>query len=438
MTSTARRALALVAVVALVGVACTGDGGSTMSTSSNPSASHEPVTITVWDYYGTATPFSKEVIQAFEDQYPWITVDHQAVGYEATHDKFTVSVSGGAPPDLATVDMTWIPTFASNGLFANVTDLSGGQINGTPIEQTYSQGALDAMTFDGNIVTAMFDFDAYALYYRADQFKQKGIDVPTTWDEMKAAAAKLAEDTDGDGTCDKFCFEIYGNDCFHWCQFLFQSGGSILSSDGTAAAFDDDAGLSALEYYKSFLDDGTGIYWGTDEGDPTAGIKDERIGMFQDGPYWMGLMKDGIPEQSGDWAVAPAPYSEEPGSYLGGTGLSIPVNAAHPQEAWLFAQYMLQLPQQLLLFKLAGAAPATSEALSSSQLTKPDPYFGGQAPFPIFQDAMESATHFPYVKEWDPIDSDIGNMVEGVMLGRSTPQEGLSQGAQEVNAELQG
>jgi ABC-type glycerol-3-phosphate transport system substrate-binding protein len=428
----------LVAMLALIGAACTGDGGSTSSSSVNPSASHEPVTITVWDYYGTATPFSKDVIQAFEDQYPWITVDHQAIGYEATHDKFTVSVSGGAPPDLATVDMTWIPTFASNGLFANVSELSGGQINGTPIEQTYSQGALDAMTFDGNIVTAMFDFDAYALYYRADQFKQKGIDVPTTWDEMKAAAAKLAEDSDGDGTCDKFCFEVYGNDCFHWCQFLFQGGGSILSEDGTAAAFDDDAGLSALEYYKSFLDDGSGIYWGTDEGDPTAGIKDERIGMFQDGPYWMGLMKDGVPEQSGDWAIATAPYSQEPGSYLGGTGLSIPVNAEHPQEAWLFAQYMLQLPQQLLLYKLAGAAPATAEALQSSQLTKPDPYFGGQAPFPIFQDAMTTATHFPYVKEWDAVDTDIGNMVEGVMLGRSTPQEGLSQGAQEVNAELQG
>jgi ABC-type glycerol-3-phosphate transport system substrate-binding protein len=51
---------------------------------------------------------------------------------------------------------------------------------------------------------------------------------------------------------------------------------------------------------------------------------------------------------------------------------------------------------------------------------------------------MATATHFPYVKEWDGIDTDIGNMVEGVMLGKSTPQEGLSQGAQEVNAELQG
>jgi multiple sugar transport system substrate-binding protein len=60
-------------------------------------------------------------------------------------------------------------------------------------------------------------------------------------------------------------------------------------------------------------------------------LKSGEVGMFQDGPYWMGLMKDGVPEQRGDWAVATAPYSQQPGSYLGGTGLSIPINAAHPQ-----------------------------------------------------------------------------------------------------------
>jgi multiple sugar transport system substrate-binding protein len=433
----ARAAMIAIALVALVGASCTSGDDST-STSSGTGGSHQPVTITVWDYYGTATPFSDEVINAFQDQYPWITVDHQAIGYEALQDKFQVAVSGGAPPDLATIDMTWIPTFASNGLFANISELAGGQVNGKPIDQTYNAGALEAMTFENDVVVAMFDFDVYALYYRADQFAQKNIEVPTTWDEMKAAAAKLAEDTDGDGKCDKFCFEVYGNDCFHWCQFLFQNGGSILNEDNTAAAFNDEAGIGAMEYYKSFLDDGSGIYWGTDEGDPMAGIKDERIGMFQDGPYWMGLMKDGAPEQKGDWAVAPAPYSEEPGSYLGGTGLGIPVNAEHPGEAWLFAQYMLQTPQQLLLFKLAGAAPATAEALQSPQLTKPDPYFGGQAPFPVFQDEMATATHFPYVKQWNQIDTDIGNMVQSVVLDKQTAQEALAQGAEQANAELQG
>ncbi len=157
--------------------------------------------------------------------------------------------------------------------------------------------------------------------------------------------------------------------------------------------------------------------------------------MFQDGPYWMGLLKDGAPEMKGDWAVATAPYSEQPGSYLGGTGLSISVNAAHPQEAWLLIQFMLQPQQQVGVF-VAGAAPATTAALESSALTKPDPYFGGESPFKVFLDAMSTATHFPYVAQWDAIDQDIGNMVESVMLNKESEQQALSDGAAKVNQEL--
>ncbi|HEX5951099.1 MAG TPA: sugar ABC transporter substrate-binding protein [Actinomycetota bacterium] len=429
------RWLVVIASVALVAASCTGDEeGDGEATS--PGASPEPVTITVVDYYGEATPLSEDVIAAFESEYPWITVKYEAGDWDSMREKFTVRVTSGDSPDVATMDMTWIPTFASKGIFADLTELSGGQLNGAPITDQYSEGALEAMTFEDQYVTMMFDFDAYALYYRADQFDAKGIDVPTNWDELSAAAEQLAEDTDGDGENDKYMFEVYGNDCFHWCQFLFQAGGSILNDDNTAAAFDSEAGLSALEYYRSFLDNGSGVYWGEAEGEPIRGIKDERIGMFLDGPYYMGLLKDGAPDQSGNWKVAPAPYSVEPGSYLGGTGLSIPVNAPNPEAAWLFVQYMLRPEQQVGVYTLAGAAPATEAALASPELTQPEEYFGGQAPFPIFADTMAIATHFPYVAQWDPIDTIIGTMVESVMLGESTPQDALTDAAAKVNEEL--
>jgi multiple sugar transport system substrate-binding protein len=427
----------VIASLALVATSCTGDeegnGGTTP-----PGASPEPVTITVVDYYGEATPISEEVIAAFEGEYPWITVKYEAGDWDSMREKFTVRVTSGDSPDVATMDMTWIPTFASKGIFADLSELSGGELNGAPITDEYSEGALEAMTFDDHYVTMMFDFDAYALYYRADQFEDKGIDVPTNWDELSAAAEQLAEDTNGDGKNDKYMFEVYGNDCFHWCQFLFQAGGSILNEEHTAAAFDSEAGLTALEYHKSFLDNGSGVYWGDAEGEPIRGIKDERIGMFLDGPYYMGLLKDGAPDQSGMWKVAPAPYSVEPGSYLGGTGLSIPVNAPNPEEAWLFVQYMLRLEQQIGVYTLAGAAPATEAALGSPELTQEEEYFGGQAPFPIFADTMAIATHFPYVEQWDPIDTIIGTMVESVMLGESAPQEALTDAAAKVNEELAG
>jgi len=421
-----------IAVVALVGVSCTSGGSSA-------SGSNTPVTITVLDYYGQATPFSKDVIAGFEKQYPWITVNYQAGDWDSMHEKFTVRVASGDSPDVATMDMTWIPTFASNNIFADLGTLSGGQLNGKPIEDAYTPGALEAMKYNDTYVTMMFDFDTYALYYRADQFKADGIQVPTNWDEFSAAAQKMAKDTNGDGNCDQYCFAVIGTqDCFHWCQFLYQNGGSVLNADDTAASFNSEAGVNSLEYYKSFLDNGSGIYWSDTQGDPIRGIKSGQIGMFLDGPYYMGIMKASAPELKGDWRVAAAPYSQQPGSYLGGTGLSIPVNAPHPQEAWLFVQYMLQLPQQIGVYTLAGAAPATTAALDSPQLTKPDPYFGGQAPFPIFKDTMATATHFPYVGQWDTIDEDIGTAVQSVLLGRATAQQALSDAATKVNADLSG
>jgi multiple sugar transport system substrate-binding protein len=431
------RLVGLVSVLALVVGACTG-GGEAEQEAATPGESPEPVTITVWDYYGSATPI-EPAIESFEQEYPWITVKHEAISWDAAHEKFTVVVSGGNPPDVATMDMTWIPTFGSNGLFADLKEISGGQLNGEPIEDQYTEGALGAMTLEDQYVTMLFDFDAYALYYRADQFEEKGIEVPGTWDELLSAAEQLAEDTDGDGEKDKYLYGIASADCFHWCQFLFQAGGSILNEEGTAAAFNSQAGLDAFQMYLDLRDSGNGIYWTPDLGDDfTPGIKDETIGMFQDGPYYMGLLKDAAPEQEGLWQVAPAPRQAEPGSYLGGTGLSIPVNAEHPEEAWLFIQYMLRLEQQVGVFEFAGAAPATSEALGTPELTETDAYFGGQAPFPIFLDTMATATHFPYVEQWDQIDVIIGEMVDAVMVGDKSPQEALDDAAAEVNQELSG
>ncbi len=91
-------------------------------------------------------------------------------------------------------------------------------------------------------------------------------------------------------------------DTFHFSQMLFQSGGAILNADNTQAVFDSEAGVTALSYMKSFLDDGTGVYWGPDQGDSSgiAGIKDGRIAMFLNGPYMMGILKASAPEQKGD------------------------------------------------------------------------------------------------------------------------------------------
>jgi multiple sugar transport system substrate-binding protein len=426
--------LAALAAVILLAASC--GGSSSPQPAATASSAELTGTLTVWDYYGAATPI-KPAIKAFKLLHPGLQINYQAVDWDTFRQKFSVGVSSGAPPDIATLDMTWIPTYAAQGVLADVSKLSGGQLNGTPIDSQYTPGALSAMTYQGHLVSMMYDFDAYALYYRADLFRQKGIAVPKTWAEFSAAAKQIAQSSGGKVT--KYGFQVLP-DTFHFAQLLYQNGGSILDSGNTKAVFNSAAGVSALEFMKSFLDDGTGVYWGPDQGDSTgiAGIKDQRIAMFLNGPYMMGILKASAPEQKGEWAVAPAPISEQPGSYLGGTGLSIPVNAKNTAAAWAFAQFLLTPEQQLGVYKYAGAAPATTAALKSPLLTKPDPYFGGQAPFAVFLDAMATAKPYPYVQSWDEIDKAITDGVTSALLGDQSAADALNGAADRTNSLLAG
>lgn len=367
-----------------------------------------PTTITVWDYYGSSTPI-KPVVGEFERTHPGIKVDYQAYDYETMRQKYATAVSSGTAPDVATLDMTWIPAYAAKKTLAELPD--------KPLDKLYGKGALEAMRFDGHFVTALYDFDAYALYYRKDLIK----DPPKTWNDLISTASGLR----------KGRFQVLP-DTFHFAQFLFQAGGDLVQNG--KAVFQSPQGVRALTQLRELLKRG-GVYWGDDQGDSSgiAGVKDGRIAMFLNGPYMMGVLKDGAPDQKGKWAIAPAPIDVQPGSYLGGTGLSIPVTSEHRDAAWQFIQFLLQPQQQVKVFTQAGAAPATEAALKDPALTRPDPYFGGQQTFPVFQQALDTARHYPYVKQWTDIDRAVQDAVTAALLDKKSPQQALSDAAKEVD-----
>ena len=391
-----------------------------------PAAAQEPVTITVWDYYGEATPI-QPLIEAFEEANPDITVQYEALDWDSTRDRLNVVLSGGTPPDVVTVDMTWLPTFASLGAFTDLMPLSGGQLNDVPLEEAYTPGALEAMTYNDQIVTILYDFDVYALYYRADLLEEKGLDVPTNWDELMDVLSQLVEG-------DNYRYEFLA-EAFHGSQWIYENGGGLLNEDNTAAIFNAPEAVEAIEFYAGMLEAGVAIYWTTDEGERIQGIKDGRIAMFSDGPYYMGIMKSAAPELAGQWRVAVHPYSEEPGSYLGGTGLVIPTGAEHPEAAWRFIEFAMQLENQIGVYQYAGAAPALTAALESEEVNVADPYFGDQQAFAVFLEAMSTARHFPYVRGWGDIDEIFSVAMDEIALGRPA-QEALDEAADAVDEVL--
>lgn len=430
------RLLVVVAVLALITAGCgssSDEGSGTTTADSTTEASdsgQDDVTITVWDYYGESSVIPA-IAESFEQENPGITVDIESLDWDTMLEKLNVVLTGGTPPDVITLDMTWLPTYAPLGAFADLNELSGGQLNGSPITDQFAPGALEAMTYDGETLAMLYDFDVYALYYRADIFEEMGLEVPTTWDELNDVAAKLSADG-------KYRY-AFSADTFHGAQWIYENGGSILNDDNTEAVFADPAAVEAIEQYAGMIEDGSAYYWSPDEGwEVTPGLKDDRLAMFADGAYYMGIIKDAAPEMEGMWRVAPHPYSLEPGSYQGGTGLVIPKASTNHEASWKFIEYAMTLDNQVDLFATSGAAPALQAALSDPRVDAPDPFFGDQNTLEVFAEAMETSTPFPYVREWTTIDEIFTAALEEIAIGDKDVATALADAAAAVNAELGG
>jgi ABC-type glycerol-3-phosphate transport system substrate-binding protein len=90
--------------------------------------------------------------------------------------------------------------------------------------------------------------DTRIFFYREDLLAQEGLSVPTTWDELLAAAEKLTKDTDGDGKIDQYGFVFPArrgwNLSLAWIPFLFSAGGDMFVDN--KPAFNTQAGVDSL------------------------------------------------------------------------------------------------------------------------------------------------------------------------------------------------
>src|SRR6056297_3199210 len=94
-----------------------------------------------------AGPCLEEIVRDFEDEYPNINVDLDAVSVNDKIDKFVTQTRGGNPPDVVRILTTDVPGFVDMGLLNpldNLVKASGGQ----ELTNKYNQFLINAMTIN--------------------------------------------------------------------------------------------------------------------------------------------------------------------------------------------------------------------------------------------------------------------------------------------------
>jgi multiple sugar transport system substrate-binding protein len=128
----------------------------------------------------------EEIVKRFEAANPDVTVKYNLYdkeAYKTTIRNWLVT----SPPDV----VFWyagnrMKTFVDRGLMEDVSGLWKEQ---GMMEDFKS--AQPAMTVDGKQWGVPFTYYQWGIYYRKDIFGQYGISEPKTWEELKAASAKL-------------------------------------------------------------------------------------------------------------------------------------------------------------------------------------------------------------------------------------------------------
>ncbi|WP_414124885.1 ABC transporter substrate-binding protein [Rhizobium sp. BR 317] len=128
----------------------------------------------------------EQLIANFEAKNPdvkvkWNDFDHE--GYKSAIRNF---LTADAPDVVAWYAGNRMEPFVKAGLFQDVSDVWA--TNGL---NDQLKAASASMTIDGKKWGVPYTYYQWGIYYRADIFKDKGIEPPKTWDELVAACAKL-------------------------------------------------------------------------------------------------------------------------------------------------------------------------------------------------------------------------------------------------------
>ena len=162
-----------------------GSPGASPASGYDPSAVSGTVVFSGWQASPEEGAALEKVLGEFHDKYPNITVDYQPVAGDYTA-AMTAKFSSGEPPDLFYVDSSVAPEWIDEGVLVDLEPLAAER--GFDTSAVYP-GYLDAFRGpEGGIFGFPKDGNTLAMAYNTQMLDDAGVQPPTNWDELQAAA----------------------------------------------------------------------------------------------------------------------------------------------------------------------------------------------------------------------------------------------------------
>jgi len=229
-----------------------------------PALAQEPVQITLW--HMEQPPHRVERIQLLIDEFnaanPDVVVRQEPQNWGEIYTKAPAAVAAGNAPELLFAIPDFTPILKDLGQLQDVTDF----VAALDAKHDFVDTAVEPYAYDNGTWAVPLYNMAHSIWYRPSVFAAAGIEPPTTWDELLAAAEALTTDTQyGIGLPANR--QLYTDQVVY--DFMVNAGAEeIYNPDGTLR-FDNEATVKAYEFYSQLFrfspPDSTNWTWGEAE-----------------------------------------------------------------------------------------------------------------------------------------------------------------------------
>ncbi|MGH8774572.1 MAG: sugar ABC transporter substrate-binding protein [Jiangellaceae bacterium] len=406
------RTIALVAAAALTFAACGRDDDEPEADEAAQADIGEgPAegTIEVWAM-GTEGENLDVLAEPFMADNPDATVEVTAVPWDGAHDRIATAIAAGEVPDVSLIGTTWMGEFAQTGGLEPTPE-------GLFDEAVFFEGPWQSTVVDGTSYGVPWYVETRTLYYRTDLAEQAGLEPPTSWDELKTFAEGLQAAGAQHG------IYLQPSQAGAWQTFMpfaWQNGAQL--TDGEEYALDSPQMVEALEYYKSFFDEGLTQNTPIDPGGIEQNFAAGRIGSFISGPWHIGLVREaGGAEIEGNFDVVPLPGRDEGigTSFVGGGNLAVFTDSDNRDGAWKFVEYLTRPEIQQNWYEAITDLPSVQSAWQDGPLTEDEMVA-------TFGEQLEQTEAPPAVPTWEQVASVIDSTIEQVVLGQVDAAGGVA------------
>ena len=177
-----------------------------------------------------------------------VDVDYVVIPAADMKQKLMAAIEAGNAPDLIVGDDTLVGQFVSMQQIAECSDIFEA------VDFTENSKILG--TFNGKPYLVPLAFTAPGMYLRMDQWEKTGMDIPTTWEELKEGAKLMNDPANGFYGLGFAMGASGGGDAEGFCRTIILDWGGIPADENGKVTVNSPETLEALKFIASLYEEG--------------------------------------------------------------------------------------------------------------------------------------------------------------------------------------